>query len=93
MAAALHKRLIDAGNVDAIRVVQGMLGHTDVRHTQLYIGQNSVTDARNSAMDGLTWFTTQPANNDVLPFPGKLPWDEKDNPFETTQERKLALAR
>lgn len=53
-------------NYDAIRVVQGMLGHTDVTNTQLYIGLSSVREARDRAIAGKRFFK-QTAQ--VIPFP------------------------
>jgi integrase len=92
MAAELHRRLVEAGDPEPMRTVQGMLGHTDVRHTQLYIGTTSVKEARNRAMRKLDWFGDNAAQAEVLPFPVQE-WEGEDNPFETKQERLLRAVR
>jgi integrase len=53
------------GNPDAMRVVQGMLGHTDVTITQMYIGLSSVRTARNSAMKDFDLFGDMKASAPV----------------------------
>lgn len=88
MARDLYDTLIAADVIDAMRVVQGMLGHTDITHTQIYIGMASVIQVRDNVMDKLDWGSTKKEN--VLHLPTKMPWETEDNPFATTKELALA---
>lgn len=56
-ARALYERLTEVYNEsDAMRVVQGMLGHEDILMTQRYIGLGSVRAVRDRVIDGITMF-------------------------------------
>jgi integrase len=56
-ARALYERLTRKyKEADAMRVVQGMLGHEDVLNTQRYIGLGSVRAVRDKVMDEITMF-------------------------------------
>lgn len=68
MAAELFQAQMDAGNPDAMRVVQGMLGHTDVTITQMYIGMSSVRESRNRAMLGFDLFGDMKEPAQVIPI-------------------------
>lgn len=56
-ARALYERLTRVyKEADAMRVVQGMLGHEDILNTQRYIGLGSVRAVRDRVMDNITMF-------------------------------------
>lgn len=56
-ARALYERLTRVYNEsDAMRVVQGMLGHEDILMTQRYIGLGSVRAVRDRVIDNITMF-------------------------------------
>lgn len=85
MAKELHKRLVELGYSNAMQIVQAMLGHTDIRMTQAYIGMADGRDSRDEAMDKFTW--KRPG--EVVPFPvTAVPdWDENED-----LDRALVLA-
>jgi integrase len=66
-ARALYERLTRVyKEADAMRVVQGMLGHEDVLMTQRYIGLASVRAVRDRVMDDITMFDDRGAIAQVL---------------------------
>ncbi len=57
MARYMYDRLVRKyKESDALRQVQGMLGHGDVTITQRYIGMSSVRESRDRAIDNMTFF-------------------------------------
>lgn len=81
MARRLYHRLVELEYTNAMRIVQGMLGHTDIRITQAYIGSSDVREDRDRAMDQFTWKRKAETAAPVTDFEllTAAPWNEHED--------------